>query len=77
MAGAPGLGWPAATGVVQLVGSEITVARLEQALPEGGVLFTYNGHCFDLVCIRRQLGIDLRARFAAANPASKETEATA
>src|SRR5207244_4603320 len=37
--------------------------RLEQALPAGGMLFTYNGHCFDLVCIRQHLGMDLRARF--------------
>src|SRR5437667_12537192 len=32
------------TGVVQLVGSDITADRLEQALPAGGMLFTYNGH---------------------------------
>jgi uncharacterized protein len=52
-----------ATGVVQLVGPEITPANFEQALPKEGCLFTYNGHCFDLVCIRHQLGVDLRARF--------------
>jgi uncharacterized protein YprB with RNaseH-like and TPR domain len=58
------IGWHApASGTVQLVGPEITAARLAQALPDGGVLYTYNGHCFDLVCIRQQLGIDLRRRF--------------
>jgi uncharacterized protein YprB with RNaseH-like and TPR domain len=52
-----------ATGMVQLVGPEITLLNLERALPREGQLFTYNGHCFDLVCIRQQLGVDLRARF--------------
>jgi uncharacterized protein YprB with RNaseH-like and TPR domain len=51
------------TGLVQLVGDEITAARLQRELPVTGVLFTYNGHCFDLPVIRDQLGVDLRARY--------------
>jgi uncharacterized protein YprB with RNaseH-like and TPR domain len=53
----------AITGTVQLVGSEITAARLRKELPQSGQLFTYNGHCFDLPVIRQQLGLDLRAVF--------------
>src|SRR5262245_16498813 len=53
----------AATGLVQLVGPEITAARLAGALPGAGTLFTYNGHSFDLACLRKQLGLDLRGRF--------------
>jgi len=52
-----------ATGLVQLVGSEITSRRLRKELPRGGRLFTYNGHCFDLSCIHGQLGLDLRSQF--------------
>src|SRR5262245_4044241 len=51
------------TGMVQLVGSEITARRLRKLLPHHGRLFTYNGHCFDISCIRTQLGFDLRERF--------------
>ncbi len=51
------------TGVVQLVGPEITSRRLRKELPREGRLFTYNGHCFDISCIRKQLGIDLQQRF--------------
>src|SRR3989442_14030034 len=51
------------TGVVQLVGSEITARRLRKELPRDGRLFTYNGHCFDISCIRNQLGLDLRGQF--------------
>lgn len=53
----------AVTGLVQLVGSEVTPRALHDALPAGGRLFTYNGHCFDLPVIRKQLGMDLRVRF--------------
>lgn len=53
----------AATGLVQLVGGEVTPARVHAALPATGWLFTYNGHCFDLPVIRKRLGLDLRARF--------------
>jgi uncharacterized protein len=52
-----------ATGVIQLVGSEITTRRLRKELPREGRLFTYNGHCFDICCIRKQLGIDLHHQF--------------
>jgi uncharacterized protein YprB with RNaseH-like and TPR domain len=48
------------TGTVQLVGSEITLCRLKLELPRTGRLVTFNGHCFDLPVIRRQLGLDLR-----------------
>jgi hypothetical protein len=51
------------TGLVQLVGAEITTERLHGELPRDGILYTYNGHCFDLPVIRDQLGLDLRARF--------------
>ncbi len=51
------------TGLVQLVGREISRARLSRELPRCGRLFTYNGHCFDLACIRDQLGLDLRDHF--------------
>jgi uncharacterized protein YprB with RNaseH-like and TPR domain len=52
-----------ATGLIQLVGAEITADRLHRELPCGGVLYTYNGHCFDLPIIRNQLGLDLRSRY--------------
>ena len=51
------------TSTVQLVGSDITASRLHLLLPREGRLFTYNGHCFDISCIRAQLGLDLRGRF--------------
>lgn len=51
------------TGLVQLVGEEATAERLLYLLPRGGRLYTYNGHCFDLPCIRKQLGVDLRSCF--------------
>jgi uncharacterized protein YprB with RNaseH-like and TPR domain len=54
----------ATTGLVQLVGREITPEAVRQALPAAGTLYTYNGHCFDLTCLRKQLGLDLRACFA-------------
>jgi hypothetical protein len=48
------------SGTVQRVGEEITLGRLTRWLPRNGRMYTYNGHCFDLPCIRAQLGIDLR-----------------
>jgi uncharacterized protein YprB with RNaseH-like and TPR domain len=53
----------AETGLVQLVGDEVTPERLHAELPAAGRLFTYNGHCFDLPVIRKRLGMDLRVRF--------------
>jgi len=50
-------------GMVQLVGEEITKKNLLAVLPPSGRLFTYNGHCFDLRCIRCQLGPDLQEMF--------------
>jgi uncharacterized protein YprB with RNaseH-like and TPR domain len=52
------------TGLVQLVGAEITPERLCGVLPRAGALYTYNGHCFDLPVIRGQLGLDLRDTYA-------------
>lgn len=52
-----------ATGLVQLVGSDVTDARLDRELPDRGNLFTYNGHCFDIPVIRKVLGVDLRDKF--------------
>lgn len=51
------------TGLVQLVGSDITRRKLFSALPDANAVFTYNGHCFDLYHLRSQLGIDLRQMF--------------
>ncbi len=51
------------TGVVQLVGGDITADRLRTELPSGGNLYTYNGHCFDLPVIHKQLGLHLRTLF--------------
>jgi uncharacterized protein YprB with RNaseH-like and TPR domain len=52
-----------ATGLVQLVGAEIDRRRVARALPKEGRLFTFNGHSFDVTCIKRQLGLDLRAQY--------------
>ena len=52
-----------ATGLVQLVGSEIHRAGLARALPAVRKLFTFNGHCFDLPVIRRHLGLCLRTQY--------------
>jgi hypothetical protein len=52
-----------ATGLVQLVGSDVTRARLLRELPKTGRLITYNGHCFDLSVIRQMLGINLRDQY--------------
>ena len=52
--------WSSTTGVVQLVGTEVTAARVRRLLARGGRLYTFNGHCFDLPVIRKQLGLDLR-----------------
>ncbi len=52
-----------ATGLIQLVGKDITRARLKKALPRTGRIFTFNGHSFDLSVIREQLGVNLRDRF--------------
>ena len=51
------------TGLVQLVGDDVTDVRLDRELPERGNLFTYNGHCFDIPVIRKVLGVDLRDKF--------------
>ncbi|MEI6565876.1 MAG: ribonuclease H-like domain-containing protein [Verrucomicrobiota bacterium] len=51
------------TGLVQLVGSDASRARLLSALPRSGRLFTYNGHSFDLTVIRKCLDVDLRDHF--------------
>jgi hypothetical protein len=48
------------TGPVQLVGTDITKRRLMRELPKSARLYTFNGHAFDLVVIRQQLGVNLR-----------------
>ena len=45
------------TGLVQIVGHEITKAKLQKELPQNARLISYNGHCFDMPCIKEQLGI--------------------
>ncbi len=47
----------------QLVGREVTAARLQRLLPRSATIYTFNGHCFDLPVIKGQLGIDLRQRY--------------
>lgn len=44
---------------IQLVGKEISTARLLEALEKVQVLYTYNGGRFDLPYIQAKLGIDL------------------
>lgn len=44
---------------VQLVGEEISAAKLREALEEAQVLYTYNGSRFDLPYIQTKLDIDL------------------
>lgn len=51
------------TGLVQLVGDDITTRRLRQELPSSGRLFTFNGHGFDLRKIKQHLRLDLHRRF--------------
>jgi uncharacterized protein YprB with RNaseH-like and TPR domain len=51
------------TGIVQLVGPEITPMRVRRRLPKEGLLYTYNGDAFDLRVIEDSLGLDLRDRF--------------
>lgn len=51
------------TGMVQLVGDDLTDVTLDRALPAKGALYTYNGHSFDIPMIRKRLGLNLRERF--------------
>jgi uncharacterized protein YprB with RNaseH-like and TPR domain len=48
--------------VSQLVGDEISAARLLKLLKEASVLYTYNGSRFDLPFIKTKLGLDLAKR---------------
>jgi uncharacterized protein YprB with RNaseH-like and TPR domain len=50
-------------GTVQLVGEQITVALLLQALEHIDTLKTYNGARFDLPVIQKRLGLDLVSLF--------------
>ena len=52
-----------ATGLVQLVGKDISRRRLLGKLPKSGRLFTYNGHAFDLSVIKKKMGLDFRERY--------------
>jgi uncharacterized protein YprB with RNaseH-like and TPR domain len=51
------------TGLVQLVGREVSRTRLLKVLPKTGCLVTYNGHCFDLYVIRQCLSVNLRDQY--------------
>jgi uncharacterized protein YprB with RNaseH-like and TPR domain len=51
------------SGLVQLVGRDVTPSGLLRSLPACRRLFTFNGHSFDLPLIRRRLGLDLRLRY--------------
>jgi uncharacterized protein YprB with RNaseH-like and TPR domain len=51
------------TGVVQIIGRDITAERVTGLLPAVGTLYTFNGHSFDLPCIRTQPGLDLRTAY--------------
>lgn len=64
------------TGFRQIVGRDITKARLSRQLPKpvisaGGEsigmgsreLYTFNGHCFDLPVIKKRLGLALREKY--------------
>lgn len=51
------------TGLVQLIGRDVTAAGLLRSLPRHRLLFTFNGHSFDLPLIKKQLGLDLRLRY--------------
>ena len=50
-------------GLVQLVGNEITRKAIFKAMPEGGILYTYNGRRFDLPFIEDAVGLDLERYF--------------
>lgn len=45
--------------LIQLVGSDISSARLRKIFKNVGVLHTYNGSAFDLPFIQTKLGLDL------------------
>jgi uncharacterized protein YprB with RNaseH-like and TPR domain len=49
-------------GLVQLVHPDVTALSLLNSMPEGGRLFTFNGHRFDLPYIVRELGVELAVR---------------
>ncbi|MDP2919155.1 MAG: ribonuclease H-like domain-containing protein [Dehalococcoidia bacterium] len=49
---------------VQLVGDDITIANLLEALEGADTIYTYNGKRFDLPFIRETLGINLEQQFA-------------
>jgi uncharacterized protein YprB with RNaseH-like and TPR domain len=51
------------TGLIQVVGEDIRPEHIRSLLPRAGVLYTYNGHCFDLPVIRDQLGLNLRTDY--------------
>lgn len=49
--------------VIQLVAPKISPRQVLDALPATGVMYTFNGHSFDLPVIKKQLGIGLRERY--------------
>ncbi len=48
--------------VVQLVGRDITETALSRTLDNVEMLYTYNGHRFDLPFIRHAVGVDIERR---------------
>lgn len=49
--------------VEQLVGDEITAARMRRLLPANATVHTFNGFCFDLPVLKTSVGIDIRNEF--------------
>lgn len=50
-------------GVIQLSQPDISRTALLRVLPRTARLYTFNGFCFDLPCIKAALNVDLRSRF--------------
>ncbi len=49
--------------VIQLVGEDVTRAKLLEVLRDAGVIYTYNGSKFDLPFLNTSLGVDLLKHF--------------
>lgn len=51
------------TGPVQLFGKDVTRENLLSALPDGGVLYTFNGERFDIPKIKAATNVNLLERY--------------
>ncbi len=51
------------TGLVQRVAPKISRRAIDRVLPRARKLFTFNGHCFDLPVIRKELDLCLRSQY--------------